>query len=388
MYAVFKIFIRLALWLFCRRVTVSDKAVLNAEGPLLLAANHPNSFLDAIIIGSLFKRPVHILARGDVFRNPLVAKLLRALKLIPIYRLSEGREYLALNDVTFEQCHHILEQGGIILIFAEGLCKNDWNLRPLKKGTARIALHAWSNENLREYLQIIPVGISYNSFRHFGKKIVIHFSKPIANKDLPGFKTEGENINWLNDLLSARLAESILQVEKTDTKALQFLISNHPEFVTTNAQLIIALQNKLKVDLQFNFLKIMQEPYFILKSNLQMFWQVFLLILTLPVVILSFFLNLPLYLVLKRFAAKKTEGTVFYDSVLFAMLLLLYPLWWLICLISIWLLAKDTVLLIIAFAMPLLAWVHIWWKQTFQACRNYQALGMKEKRELNELLAS
>ncbi len=55
-----------------------------------MACNHPNSFLDAIIIGAHFKRPVHFLARGDVFKHPLSKAILIRLKVIPIYRLSEG----------------------------------------------------------------------------------------------------------------------------------------------------------------------------------------------------------------------------------------------------------------------------------------------------------
>jgi 1-acyl-sn-glycerol-3-phosphate acyltransferase len=133
LYNFIKIWVRLALLFFCRKITFNDRAVLKNSGPLLLACNHSNSFLDAIILGSHFKQPIHFLARGDAFRKPLARKILMALKMIPIYRLSEGREYLALNDATFEKCNEILSAGGIVLIFAEGLCVNQWALRPLKK---------------------------------------------------------------------------------------------------------------------------------------------------------------------------------------------------------------------------------------------------------------
>jgi len=57
--------------------------MLKEKGPLLLACNHPNSFLDAVLIDALFEQPVYSLARGDVFKKPFYIKLLTALKYCP-----------------------------------------------------------------------------------------------------------------------------------------------------------------------------------------------------------------------------------------------------------------------------------------------------------------
>jgi hypothetical protein len=46
-----------------------------------------------------------------------------------------------------------------------------------------------------------------------------------------------------------------------------------------------------------------------------------------PVVGIAWFWHAPLYLTIKIFVAHKTKGTVFYDSVLFAVLLFAYPLY-------------------------------------------------------------
>ncbi|MEO7532017.1 MAG: 1-acyl-sn-glycerol-3-phosphate acyltransferase, partial [Sediminibacterium sp.] len=199
-YRITQVWIRLALKIFIRRISWSDNSVLKSEGPLLLACNHPNSFLDAIIIGSMFDKPVHYLTRGDAFRNPLARKILQALKLIPIYRLSEGREYLALNDATFDQCKTILSLNGILLIFSEGLCINQWDLRPLKKGTARIALDAMSAPNIQEKFRVLPVSINYHSFRSLGKRMIVHFGSPITNAHLPAELSDAERINYFNSL--------------------------------------------------------------------------------------------------------------------------------------------------------------------------------------------
>lgn len=128
LYTFVKCLVRSGLLLYCRKIVFTNRSLLKEKGPLLLACNHPNSFFDAVLLGAFFKQPVHFLARGDAFKDPLASKILKALKLIPIYRLREGKEYLALNDATFERCTEILKEGGIVLIFSEGLCENKWQL--------------------------------------------------------------------------------------------------------------------------------------------------------------------------------------------------------------------------------------------------------------------
>ena len=129
--------------IFCRNIIVNNRAILKKQGPLLLASNHPNSFLDAIILDILFEQPIWSLARGDVFKPKWISKILKALKMFPVYRVSEGVENLNNNYETFENCKQVFRKNGLILIFSEGKCINEWRLRPLKKGTARLAINSW-----------------------------------------------------------------------------------------------------------------------------------------------------------------------------------------------------------------------------------------------------
>ena len=81
-----------------------------SKGPLLIAANHPNSFLDAIIVATLFKNPVYSLARGDAFNGKLITKILTSLNMLPVYRISEGAENLDNNYSTFDECQDIFQK--------------------------------------------------------------------------------------------------------------------------------------------------------------------------------------------------------------------------------------------------------------------------------------
>ena len=171
---ILKQFLRVALWLFCSDINIKNKHLLNNKKPLLIIANHPNSFLDAIIIGAQYKRPINFLARGDVFTKRHHRFLLRLLNMIPVYRLREGKQYLHLNEYAFKETVRLIQKGEAVLIFIEGNCTNTHTLHPFKKGTARI-VEKLNEQNI--YHEIHVVGIAYNHFRGIGKKVNLCISE-------------------------------------------------------------------------------------------------------------------------------------------------------------------------------------------------------------------
>jgi 1-acyl-sn-glycerol-3-phosphate acyltransferase len=214
LYSFLKLPAKIALHFYCRKITINKKEVLQFEGPLLIAANHPNSFLDAIILATLFKYPVYSLTRGDAFANKLYTKLLRLMNMLPVYRISEGAKNLEHNYSTFDACQDIFKANGIVLIFSEGRCINEWHLRPLKKGTARLALNAWQ-QNIP--LKVLPAGINYSCFRKFGKNIILNFGELIDRKDFDADLTSGKTLIDFNVKLNNQLKQLVIEVDKDDS---------------------------------------------------------------------------------------------------------------------------------------------------------------------------
>lgn len=267
-YFLLKPFVRLALKIFCAEISIPNRRALTAKGPLLVTANHPNSFLDAIIIGAHFSRPLHFLARGDAFKKPWHNTLLKQLNMIPIYRLSEGKENLHLNEKTFQRSNEILSEGGIVLIFIEGLCRHEYGLRSFKKGAARIALNCM-RENIP--LKILPMAINYSAFRKIGFEVEIHAGKLMNPEEVFTAKDTAGNLNSFNVAVQ---------------KALEPLVWK-------------------------------QVPARRTKKNYAMI----LFALT------GYFLNAPFYFSWKNFVSSKTKDTVFYHSILFGVLLFTYPIY-------------------------------------------------------------
>ena len=218
LYSIVKNLARLAIPVHCRDIAINKKELLKLDGPLLLAVNHPNSFLDAIILCTLFDIPVYSLARGDAFKNKVLASILFSFKILPVYRASEGVENLEENYKTFDLCKNIFKKNGAVLIFCEGRCINEWHLRPLKKGTARLAISSWQDGI---DLKVLPVAINYSSFKKFGKNVKIFFGDAIHKEDIDYNDTHGNAIQQFNKTLQLELNKYVFEIAKEDKTTLR-----------------------------------------------------------------------------------------------------------------------------------------------------------------------
>ncbi len=135
--------------------------------------------------------------------------------MLPVYRASEGVENLEHNYTTFSSCIDIFKKNGIVLIFSEGRCINEWHLRPLKKGTARLAIAAWEQQIP---LKVLPVGINYSSFKTFGKNIIINFGDHIKYEKAPE-NSDGKMLLDFNLHLKHQLKQLVYELNPEDKKA-------------------------------------------------------------------------------------------------------------------------------------------------------------------------
>ncbi len=319
LYKFLKIWSKLAMLIWCRRIIINKPEVLKEKGPLLLACNHPNSFLDSVILDTIFQQPVWSLARGDVFKKPFYIKLLTALKILPVYRNSEGVENLSENYKTFDACINLFKQNGIVTIFSEGKCINEWHLRPLKKGTARLAIKAWSEkapsgeENIP--LKVLPVGINYSSFNRFGKNIFLNFGDVITRNDIKINEPDGIRYQAFNDKLQQQLNELVFEIPKTDKQ-----------------------QQEKRLEVRTGLLK--------------------KIVLAIPAAI-GWIVHFPLYIPIKKFAWKRTKDNDHFDSVMMALLMVAYPLYLLLIVLILWLTISCWWIFLVIPVLPFTAWAHL-----------------------------
>ncbi len=218
-YSILKTYARLALHLYCSKIVVNKKELLQIKGPVLFAANHPNSFLDGVILSTLLDQTLYSLTRGDVFKNKTAGKILGWLRLLPVYRTSEGVHNLAHNYTTFASCHEVFKKNQIVLIFSEASSFNEWQLRPLRKGTARLAFSSWvQGINVK----VIPLAFNYNSFKKFGKELHLNFGEEIKSETFQN-DTHGRQLNDFTEALEQQL-RSLVYVANDENEAQKFFL--------------------------------------------------------------------------------------------------------------------------------------------------------------------
>jgi len=125
--------------------------------------------------------------------------------MIPIYRLSEGKENLYLNEYAFKASQKVLQNNGIVLIFIEGICLLTNHLQPFKKGAARIALDYTG----KKQLQILPLGIAYNRFNTWGSTVTMQPGKPIHSEQLKPYDDRAKNMRYFNECIQKELSRLI-----------------------------------------------------------------------------------------------------------------------------------------------------------------------------------
>lgn len=113
----------------------------------ILVANHISELDPPALAHMVYNQGhlPHVLAKAELFRIPVVGKMLHGMHHIPVERIRGG-------GASLEAAERVLAEGGAILIYPEGTITQDPQLWPMKAktGAARLALKTGA--------PVIPVG--------------------------------------------------------------------------------------------------------------------------------------------------------------------------------------------------------------------------------------
>lgn len=235
-YSLLKFIVKVSLRLFFRRFQVYGLQQLRkAKGPLILAVNHPNTFMDPLIVATLVRQRVAFIANGSIF-NRFTRSIFKYMHVIPVYRKKDTSDVplspAELNKMTFQRCYDYLEAKGTLLIFPEGTSEIERRLRELKTGTARIALGAEYENDFELGLKILPIGLNYSDPTRFRSDVFINIGQPIPLSDFrEKYNSQSfDTVEELTDLIHRRLAETVIitedEEEDTLVKQIEVLYKN------------------------------------------------------------------------------------------------------------------------------------------------------------------
>ena len=143
----------------------------------MLLPNHQNALLDALLIAINSNRKPYFLTRSGVFSNTLFRSLFHFFRMLPVYRMRDGRDTLTKNEAIFQRCTELLSKGEAVVIFPEANHNLERRVRPLSKGFTRILFRTMEQNEGLEIL-LMPLGMNYYRAAAFPDMASVYYGEP------------------------------------------------------------------------------------------------------------------------------------------------------------------------------------------------------------------
>ncbi len=178
-YTLLKHIVNLRIHTAFRRIRILGSENIPHDGAVIYAPNHSSGLMDALLVLCASPGDKVFVARADMFGIKGLAKVLRFLRIMPIYRIKDGMQSLAGNIRTIDDAVDTLRDGVPFCIFPEGTHRPMHSLLPLTKGVFHIALKACGEMGDGKRLRVVPVGIEYGDYFRYRTSATVRFGCPI-----------------------------------------------------------------------------------------------------------------------------------------------------------------------------------------------------------------
>ncbi len=189
---------------------------VSKKKPIIFAPNHRNALLDALLLvyAGYHLKQVVFLARADIFKQKFIAWMLRGMRIIPVFRMRDGKNNLDKNKDVFNIAARILKKGNPIAIFPEARHNPKQSLLPIQKAVPRIVLPTEASLSFELNSQIVPVSIYYRDIFGFLTDVYITFGKPIEVSSYKEIYSENSSLatNQLRQDLEVSLKSMVVNI--------------------------------------------------------------------------------------------------------------------------------------------------------------------------------
>ncbi len=193
-----------------RKVEVRGEENLPTDGSIILAVNHCNTLMDAIVVLRAYKGSTVFGARADMFNNKFIAKLMFFFRILPMVRQRDGLRNVLKNVETQDIIVETLENDIRFCMFPEGRHRPEKSILPLGKGIFRAALAANARFGDKKPVYIVPVGIEYGDFFRYRSTSLLTYGTPLNVTEFVkslDVETEAQMMEPLRKELVSRMSE-------------------------------------------------------------------------------------------------------------------------------------------------------------------------------------
>lgn len=211
-----------------RKVEVRGKENIPTDGAVLIAPNHCNTLMDALVILRAFDNETVFGARADMFNNAFIAKLMYFIRILPMVRQRDGMRNVLKNYETQEIIVDTLKNKVRFCMFPEGRHRPAHSLQVLGKGVFRAALAANAEFGEKMPVYIVPAGIEYGDYFRYRSTSLVTFGKPInvteVVKEL-NLDNEAQIMDHLRKDLTAKMSELITYINYDEDYAAKWALT-------------------------------------------------------------------------------------------------------------------------------------------------------------------
>ena len=402
---------------FYRHIYTTGLENIPAKGPAIIIANHNASLMDAALLGILLKRKAWFFARGDVFVNKPIQKILWWLHMMPVHGHQGGRNTLGVNRSSFSSGRDILTKGGIVVFFPESTSHTERQLLPFRKGVFRLAFDTAAASGFAFNIPVVPVGICYDHPVDCRTSVQVHAGKPLFLLDYQKVYEENPAAALLQICRDAQQAtqQLVLHIENKDRlqTAEQYLIMSRNSHAPPAGWKIASTEKLEKeraictainqaTDRAFEQKREQAGNYFTalavasmgdnLVCGTQPFpgWKKALLLLGFPLFLLGMLLNGLPVAIARWIADKKVYRPDFYSWIFVACYCFIYFTWLLILLLlglSQWGWPYALLILVVMMASGVLAYAYKGWWAEYRQHKKWQTLSPEQCSELTAMRA-
>lgn len=193
MYSIIKNLCKIILLILYRIEVYGGENIPKDKG-CIVCANHYH-WLDPVIVACFFNRPVHFMAKTELFENKIFGFILKRINAFPVNR--EKADITAIKNAI-----KIVKAKKVLGIFPEGTRVKQGGKMNVEPGIAMIGIKGKA--------EIMPIGISGNY--KAGSKLKVNMGQPILLEDHYGKKLNTEEFTTISENIMLEVRKLIMKV--------------------------------------------------------------------------------------------------------------------------------------------------------------------------------
>ena len=201
------------------RIEVQGTENVPSDGAVIIAANHCNTLMDALVVLQSFKDESVFGARADMFKRQFIARLMFFVRILPMVRQRDGLRNVLKNYESIDTITETLEHGVRFCMYPEGRHRPAHSLLPLGKGVFRAALAANARIGGEKPVYIVPTGLEYGDYFRYRSTCLVTFGEAInVTEFIKGLDVENEAqmMEPLKKELASRMSKLITYIDSDE----------------------------------------------------------------------------------------------------------------------------------------------------------------------------